>query len=85
MRMSCACLITGAEFQSWLLWYSLPVLQGILPPTYYHHYSCLVAAIGMLLETQLTRMTIDRANVLLNNFCCKMSDLYGKDLNVYCL
>jgi hypothetical protein len=73
-----ACLITGTEFQSWLLWYSLPVLQGVLPSTYYHHYSCLVAAIGMLLGTQLTRETIDRADILLNNFCRKMSDLYGE-------
>ena len=80
-----SCLITGTELQSWLLWYSLPVLHGILPPTYYHHYSCLVAAIGMLLETQLTRVIIDRANILLSDFCCKMSDLYGEDHNGYCL
>ena len=69
----------GSEFQSWLLWYSLPVLQGILPTVYYNHYSCLVAAIGMLLETQLTRAIIDRASVLLSNFCIKMSELYGKN------
>ena len=79
------CLIIGTEFQSWLLWYSLPVLQGILPSAYYHHYSCLVAAVGMLLGTQLTSETIDRANVLLNNFCLKMSNLYGEDHDDYCL
>ena len=68
--------IAGTEYQSWLLWYSLPILQGILPSAYYHHYSCLVAAIGMLLGTQLTRET---TRILLNNFCCKMSNLYGED------
>lgn len=62
----CMTIYTGSEFQSWLLWYSLPVLQGILPTVYYNHYSCLVAAIGMLLETQLTRVTIDRASCLLS-------------------
>ena len=56
------------------------MLQGILPPSY-EHYSFLVAAIGMLLETKLTTVTIDRADTLLKNFCSKMSELYGEDYN----
>ena len=76
----CLCYnIIGTEFQGWLLWYSLPVLQGLLPPQYYQHYSCLVAAIGILLETPLTRADIDSASSLLIDFCSKMEELYGKN------
>lgn len=74
----------GTEFQSWLLWYALPVLQGLLPPQYYQHYSCLVAAIGILLETPLTRAAIDSASSLLDNFCSKMEHLYGKNILFWC-
>ena len=70
--------IVGTEFQRWLLWYSLPVLQGLLSPQYYQHYSCLVAAVGILLETPLTRAAIDSASSLLNNVCSQMEQLYGK-------
>ena len=70
-------MIVGTEFQGWLLWYALPVLQGLLPPQYYQHYSCLVDAIGILLETPLTRAAIDSASSLLDNFCSKMAHLYG--------
>ena len=68
----------GTEFQGWLLWYSLPVLSGILPEPYYQHYSCFVATIGMLLEAHITREDLEKANDLLETFCRKMSDLYGE-------
>ena len=70
--------IQGSEFQGWLLWYSLPVLHGILPDPYYHHYSCFVASIGMLLEAHITSESLEKANALLETFCRKMSDLYGE-------
>ena len=54
------------------------MLHGILPDPYYHHYSCFVASIGMLLEAHITSESLEKANALLETFCRKMSDLYGE-------
>ena len=55
------------------------MLRGILPDPYYHHYSCFVASIGMLLEAHITSESLEKANaLLLETFCRKMSDLYGE-------
>jgi hypothetical protein len=35
----------GSEFKSWLLYYSMPVLRGILPPVYLAHYSITAHAV----------------------------------------
>ena len=43
----------ASEFRNWLLYYSLPVLETVLPPLYLHHYSLLVCAILILLQSQL--------------------------------
>ena len=52
---------TGTEFQEWLLWYSLPILKGILPELYYSHYAGLVAGVGFLLQVPVSRVNFQTA------------------------
>ena len=67
------CTYAGTEWQYWLLFYSLPLLSGILPNVYYLHYCALVCAIAMLVSGDL-----DMASVLLKEFHRHAGDLYGK-------
>ena len=67
----------GSEFQGWLLWYSLPVLEGMLPDPYYKHYTYFVAAIGLLLKSDISTDELQTADDHLESFCQQMSDLYG--------
>ena len=41
--------LTGSELQSWLLYYSIPVLQGIMLPNYFEHYSLLVSSTAVFI------------------------------------
>lgn len=68
---------TAKEFRSWLLFYSLPVLHGVLREEYYQHYALLVVAIWLLLQSSISQEDVDIAERLLNHFCFKFSLLYG--------
>ena len=67
----------GTEFQGWLLWYSLPILDGFLPDAYYQHYAQLVAGIGLLLSSNIKEDHLERAEELLEDFCRQIASLYG--------
>ena len=64
-------LIVETEFQRWLLWYSLPILKGILPEPYYSHYAGLVAGIGLLLKVPISRVNFQIAERLITIFVAK--------------
>lgn len=68
----------GTEWQYWLLFYSLPLLSGILPNVYYLHYCALVCAIAMLVSGNISEGDLDKASVLLKEFHRHAGDLYGK-------
>ena len=68
----------GTEWQYWLLFYSLPVLKGVLPSVYFVHYCALVCAISILLSNDISEMELVRANVLLCQFYSHVAVLYGK-------
>ena len=40
----------ASEYRSWMLFYSLPVLPGLLAEPYFSHYALLVAALHILLN-----------------------------------
>ena len=67
----------GTEWQYWLLCYSLPLLVGILPTTFYIHFCTLVCGIAILLGDDISQQALDRAQILLNEFCQHAGDLYG--------
>ena len=50
----------ACEFTSWLLYYSLPVLHGILPDPYFTHYSLVVAAVHLLLSDTITEVMLNK-------------------------
>lgn len=74
-------IVVGTEFQGWLLWYSLPVLDEILPNIYYEHYAHLVAGVGLLLSSEIKEDHIEQADQLLKHFCIQIAHLYGKNLH----
>lgn len=76
------------EFRNWLLYYSLPILTSFLPPLYFHHYSLLVCAIHILLQTKVNEIQIQAAEKMLGDFYAMLPELYGPKsctLNAHCL
>ena len=69
---------TASEFQSWLLWYSLPVLKGVLASSYYNHSAKFVAAVATLLQDNIPKQNLPLAKRLLKEFCKDISGLYGE-------
>lgn len=68
----------ASEFRCWLLYYSLPLLLGVLPALYLHHYALLVCAIHILLQEQLTNAKIAAAEEMLKDFVSFLPELYGE-------
>ena len=78
----------ASEYFSFLLYYSLPVLTGILPAQYWDHYCILVIAISGLLCKSISEEQITYCHHLLNTFCAQFSSLYGErymSINVHLL
>jgi hypothetical protein len=54
----------ASEYRSWLLYYSLPALQGILPDTYLTQFSLLVERSFILLAEGISDDDITRDHLL---------------------
>ncbi|KAE8745125.1 hypothetical protein FOCC_FOCC008190 [Frankliniella occidentalis] len=67
------------EWRSWLLYYSLPCLKGILPTVYYKHHCVLVSAIHMLLKDDITPEALDTAAEYLADYVNEFQVLYGEE------
>ncbi|XP_062519358.1 uncharacterized protein LOC134194453 isoform X2 [Corticium candelabrum] len=65
------------ELRSWLFYWSVPVLRGILPTEYYVHYCLLVAACRTLCGTTVSRDDINQARKFLQKFYDRHELLYG--------
>ena len=74
---------TGSELKSWLLYYSMPVLQGILQPVYFAHYSLLVASLHMLSSHCVSTSDMDAAEMYLNTFYRSSVLLYGRYIHMH--
>ncbi|XP_049528985.1 uncharacterized protein LOC125947754 [Dermacentor silvarum] len=66
------------EFENWILFYSLPVLDGILNKSCIRHWACLVEALHILLMRSITSSDLVRAEELLLEFHVVAQVLYGK-------
>lgn len=78
----------ASEYRNFLLYYSLPILSSVLPPLYFHHYSLLVCAMHILLQSKLARAQIKAAEIMLRDFYKMLPELYGQKsctLNAHCL
>lgn len=68
----------ASEYRSWLLYYSIPVLEGVLNKDYFEHYILLSESIWLLLQSSVSFIDIDRAERMLQHFCIKFSSYYGQ-------
>uniref|UniRef100_A0A2R5L958 Putative conserved plasma membrane protein n=1 Tax=Ornithodoros turicata TaxID=34597 RepID=A0A2R5L958_9ACAR len=71
------------EYRSWLLYYSLPVLSGILPQEHFSHYMLLVAAIYLLLQDSVSQKDLNSAELFLKKFVSRVGDLYGREFYTF--
>ncbi|XP_049511151.1 uncharacterized protein LOC125939771 isoform X1 [Dermacentor silvarum] len=67
------------ELENWILFYSLPVLEGILAKKYLQHWACLVESLHLLLEKDLHTCDLIIAEKYLLEFHIKAEILYGKE------
>ena len=67
----------ASEYRAWLLFYSVPVLHGILPLMYITHYALFVDAIWLLLKDKVSEGDLAKADHILLQFCQKFAELYG--------
>lgn len=67
------------EWQHWLLYYSLPVLKGILPQKYHCHWALLIEGISILLGSEINTEQINHAHEALVYFVGGMQLLYGEE------
>ena len=66
-----------SELRSWLLFYSLPVLLGVLPQPYITHFALLVASVYLLMSENITSHSIQLSRQLPRQFYRQYCDLYG--------
>ncbi|KAG1652613.1 hypothetical protein GQR58_026194 [Nymphon striatum] len=71
----------GSEWKSFLLYYSLIVLQGTLPQQYFNHWFLLVFSINLLLQDKINPIDVDLAEKTLMRFVQNVPVLYGRE---YC-
>ncbi|MGH0120675.1 UNVERIFIED_CONTAM: hypothetical protein FKN15_035061 [Acipenser sinensis] len=69
----------ASELKNWLLYYSLFVLQGVLPSLYFNHWFLLVYAIYTLLMTDIPRASVEKADLALHKFVILVDTLYGRE------
>ena len=73
-------------FNTFLLYYGIPVLYGILPADYFHHYAVFVHAIYICLKESISLEDLKKAELMLFSFCEDFSSLYDEHfitLNVH--
>ncbi|XP_068737234.1 uncharacterized protein [Montipora capricornis] len=76
----------ASELRSFLLYYGVPVLYGILPDNYFHHYAIFVHAIYICLKESISSEDLKKAELMLFSFCEDFSSLYDErfiTLNVH--
>ncbi|CAH1163412.1 unnamed protein product [Phaedon cochleariae] len=78
----------ASEWRSWLLFYSIPCLRGILGNKYLVHFSLLQRSIYLLLKREITANDITLAEGLLKIYVSKFEIYYGSsamNFNVHLL
>ena len=86
--ISQACRWKASEWRSWLLFYSLPLLRGMLPGQYFNHWMHLVSSIYLLLQPEVSAGCLSTAERSLGMFVSQFVGLYGLEhmtYNVHCL
>ena len=66
----------ATEFQNWFLFYSVPILDGILPRPCFIHYCKLIKGVSILLGSHITPELLNAAESALKDFYKDMEELY---------
>ncbi|XP_031782978.1 uncharacterized protein LOC103316437 [Nasonia vitripennis] len=74
---------TASEWLTWLIFYSLICLHGVLPKKYYNNLAMFVCAMNILLEDSITPAMLENARNLLIRFVVNFEILYGKNYMHY--
>ena len=78
IKYACFLLSIKSEYRSWLLYYGIPCLQGILPTMYLRNFALLAEGMHLLLAAKISVEMVRRAEVVLNDFYYEAQDIYGK-------
>lgn len=73
----------ASEFRNFLLFYSLPVFDGILPQKYLQHWILLVGAAHILLKETISDNDINCAEIMIRAFVRDVGALYGQVCYTY--
>ncbi|XP_077544925.1 uncharacterized protein LOC144158139 isoform X2 [Haemaphysalis longicornis] len=68
----------ASEWESWLLYYCLPCLEGILPVQFFSHFALLVSAVYRLLKSHVSMEDIDQSTKDITEFVIMMQYHYGE-------
>ena len=71
-------VIIAQELKSWLLYYSLPVISGVLPRKYVSHHQSLVEAMHILLKDSISSRELKLAQRHLCFYVFMFGQIYGK-------
>ncbi|XP_072145749.1 uncharacterized protein [Dermacentor andersoni] len=69
----------ASEWQQWLLYFSLPCLEGLLPAQFFKHFSLLVQGIALLLQGTVSKDNITTSTNCLVRFVVDVQFLYGEN------
>ena len=75
MFMFCLYTCIGSEYRSWIMYYALPVMKGVLSPSYFSHLCLLVSALHILTSDYIPRAKLAEAE----QFYLKFSELCGNN------
>ena len=79
-----ACYVSVAsEFRSWALFYSVPVMNGILNDDHLKHYILFSEGLWLLLQSSVSLIDVNEAEVFLQHFCLKFAEYYGMHIHMY--
>ena len=70
-------LLLAAEYRSWLLFYSLPCMKGVLSEELFSHYALLVGGIYLLSQESISAADLKKAEILLAHFVEMLDVYYG--------
>ncbi|XP_053594486.1 uncharacterized protein LOC106693488 isoform X2 [Microplitis demolitor] len=73
----------ATEWRSWLLFYSLICLKGILPEKYLNHLALLVEAMNILLSEKIDKKELRIAGFLLIRYVTFYQEYFGKGAMTY--
>ena len=73
----------ASEWRSWVPWYFLLCIQGLIPIKYIRHVALLVSAMNILLQTSVTPIKLQTAHTLLVKYEGLFQQYFGKKSMTY--